>query len=123
MLKFYTHFEINDVTGESLTYNDMTQLHYSKITSLQKAVFAKFPDLRALALTNVAAVDSRKALENHFGSMNENILKEIACFLNLVPAEPSEALNWHRLDKEFLTELLVSIYRFYFTIIINSNYA
>lgn len=110
MLQFYTRFEINDVTGESLTDHDMTQLHYSKITSLQKAAFAKFPDLKIFALTNVAAVDTRKALESHFGSMNENILKEIACFLNLIPSELNEPFNWHRLDKEFLTELLVSYF-------------
>lgn len=38
MLKFYLRFEINDATGDPLTDHDMTQLHYSKITSLQ--VFA-----------------------------------------------------------------------------------
>jgi intron-binding protein aquarius len=35
MLKFYSRFEINDETGDPLTDHDMTQLHYSKITSLQ----------------------------------------------------------------------------------------
>lgn len=40
MLKFYARFEISDETGDPLTDHDMTQLHYSKITSLQ--VFYKF---------------------------------------------------------------------------------
>lgn len=35
MLKFYSRFEISDETGDPLTDHDMTQLHYSKITSLQ----------------------------------------------------------------------------------------
>lgn len=35
MLKFYTRFEINDESGDPLTDHDMTQIHYSKITSLQ----------------------------------------------------------------------------------------
>lgn len=113
MLKFYTHFEINDATGESLTDQDMTQLHYSKITSLQKAVFTKFPDLKKFALSNVAAVDTRKALEIHFSSVNENILREIVCSLNLVPDNLNEPFSWHRSDKEFLTELLVSKCNFY----------
>ncbi|KAL5274552.1 AQR family protein [Megaselia abdita] len=108
MLKFYTRFEINDVTGESLTDNDMTQLHYSKIISLQKAAFAKFPDLKMFALKNIAAVDTREALKRHFCPMNQETLKEIACFLNLIPAELNEPFHWHRLDKEFLTELLIS---------------
>lgn len=35
MLKFYSRFEISDESGDPLTDHDMTQLHYSKITSLQ----------------------------------------------------------------------------------------
>jgi intron-binding protein aquarius len=69
MLKFYARFEISDESGDPLTDHDMTQLHYSKITSLQKAAFAKFPDLRNFALANVASVDTRKALMKHFGPL------------------------------------------------------
>lgn len=35
MLKFYTGFEINDQTGNALTANEMTTIHYDRITSLQ----------------------------------------------------------------------------------------
>jgi Intron-binding protein aquarius N-terminus len=35
MLEFYANFEINDETGDPLTDHDMTQIHYSRITSLQ----------------------------------------------------------------------------------------
>lgn len=35
MLKFYSRFEINDESGDALTDHDMTQIHYSKIISLQ----------------------------------------------------------------------------------------
>jgi intron-binding protein aquarius len=90
MLEFYANFEINDETGDPLTDHDMTQIHYSRITSLQvmskkllkfccrllivllffklfqKAAFAKFPDLRDFALSNVATVDTRVALLKHF---------------------------------------------------------
>lgn len=69
MLKFYAHFEINDETGDPLTDRDMTQLHYDKITSLQKAAFARFPDLKKFSLTNVASVDTREALLSHFKSL------------------------------------------------------
>lgn len=69
MLKFYAHFEINDETGDPLTDHDMTQMHYDKITSLQKAAFARFPDLKNFSLSNVASVDTREALLNHFKSL------------------------------------------------------
>lgn len=35
MLKFYTRFEINDLSGEPLSESDMTLAHYNSITSLQ----------------------------------------------------------------------------------------
>ncbi|XP_063985951.1 RNA helicase aquarius [Diachasmimorpha longicaudata] len=109
MLKFYARFEISEETGDPLTDHDMTQLHYTKITSLQRAVFAKFPDLRSFALANVASVDTRDALLKHFGSLTQEKLKAIASYLNLVP--PEDRLNdenWYRLDMDFLQELLIS---------------
>jgi hypothetical protein len=38
MLKFYSRFEISDETGDPLTDHDMTQIHYSRITSLQVGI-------------------------------------------------------------------------------------
>ncbi|XP_043273212.1 RNA helicase aquarius [Venturia canescens] len=109
MLKFYARFEISEETGDPLTDHDMTQLHYTKITSLQKAVFAKFPDLRSFALANVASVDTRDALLKHFGSLSQEKLRSIASYLNLVPPEEREVNeNWYRLDMDFLQELLIS---------------
>ncbi|XP_062564583.1 RNA helicase aquarius isoform X2 [Armigeres subalbatus] len=108
MLKFYARFEINDETGDPLTDHDMTQIHYSKIKALQKAAFAKFPDLRLFALSNVANVDTRESLEKHFGALDGRSLKEIACYLNLVPEQLEAPFDWHRVDEPFLRELLIS---------------
>ncbi|XP_008556253.1 RNA helicase aquarius [Microplitis demolitor] len=109
MLKFYAKFEIDEKTGDTLTDHDMTHIHYEKITSLQKASFAKFPDLRSFAMANVASVDTREALEKHFGSLSEEKLKAVACYLNLIPpAERANDENWYRVDKFFLQELLIS---------------
>lgn len=108
MLKFYSRFEISDETGDPLTDHDMTQIHYSKITSLQRAAFAKFPDLRIFSLANVASVDTRETLVKHFGMLDGKNLKEIASYLNLVPDELKTPFDWHRLDEDFLRELLIS---------------
>ncbi|RZF44564.1 hypothetical protein LSTR_LSTR001322 [Laodelphax striatellus] len=109
MLKFYSRFEISDETGDPLTDHDMTQIHYSNITSLQRAAFAKFPDLRSFSLANVACVDTREKLMKHFGPLSQQKLREIAQYLNLVPTpERSEKENWFRYDYEFLLELLIS---------------
>ncbi|KAL7286119.1 hypothetical protein TKK_0019633 [Trichogramma kaykai] len=109
MLKFYARFEISENTGESLTDYDMTQLHYSKIQSLQTAAFAKFPDLLSFALANVASVDTRDSLLKHFGALSQEKLQAIASYLNLVPAEERQSdENWFRFDLDFLKELLIS---------------
>ncbi|XP_035781501.1 RNA helicase aquarius-like [Anopheles albimanus] len=109
MLKFYARFEINDETGDPLTDHDMTQLHYAKIKSLQKAAFAKFPNLRLFALSNVANVDTRESLEKHFGALDVHSLREIARYLNLIPDEAQQPpFEWQRADEEFLRELLIS---------------
>ncbi|XP_011502615.1 PREDICTED: intron-binding protein aquarius [Ceratosolen solmsi marchali] len=109
MLKFYARFEISEETGDPLTDYDMTQIHYTKITSLQKAAFAKFPDLRSFALANVASVNNRDALFKHFGYLSQEKLRSIASYLNLVPPiEREKDENWYRLDLDFLRELLIS---------------
>ncbi|XP_040267292.1 RNA helicase aquarius [Bufo bufo] len=106
MLKFYTGFEINDQTGNALTENEMTTIHYDRITSLQRAAFAHFPELYNFALSNVAAVDTRESLVKCFGSLSPNTLHQVASYLCLLPAlAEGEGTKY---DREFLLDLLVS---------------
>uniref|UniRef100_A0A8B9N226 Aquarius intron-binding spliceosomal factor n=1 Tax=Accipiter nisus TaxID=211598 RepID=A0A8B9N226_9AVES len=106
MLKFYTGFEINDQTGNALTENEMTTIHYDRITSLQRAAFAHFPELYDFALSNVAAVDTRDSLVKLFGPLSSNVLHQVASYLCLLPPLPEGEDSSY--EKEFLLELLVS---------------
>ncbi|KAB0406793.1 hypothetical protein E2I00_014852, partial [Balaenoptera physalus] len=106
MLKFYTGFEINDQTGNALTENEMTTIHYDRITSLQRAAFAHFPELYDFALSNVAEVDTRESLIKFFGPLSSNTLHQVASYLCLLPTLPKGEDTTS--DKEFLLELLVS---------------
>ncbi|KAI2654745.1 RNA helicase aquarius [Labeo rohita] len=106
MLKFYTGFEISDQTGNALTQKEMTTLHYDRITSLQRAAFAHFPELNDFALSNVAAVDTRDSLTKHFGHLSPNTLHRVSAYLCLLPELPDGEDTSY--DKEFLLELLVS---------------
>ncbi|CAJ0926919.1 unnamed protein product [Ranitomeya imitator] len=78
MLKFYTGFEINDQTGNALTENEMTTIHYDRITSLQRAAFAHFPELYSFALRNVAAVDTRESLVKCFGALRRTFWSDVS---------------------------------------------
>uniref|UniRef100_H0UUS5 RNA helicase aquarius n=1 Tax=Cavia porcellus TaxID=10141 RepID=H0UUS5_CAVPO len=121
MLKFYTGFEINDQTGNALTENEMTTIHYDRITSLQRAAFAHFPELYDFALSNVAEVDTRESLVKFFGPLSSNTLHEVASYLCLLPTLPKNEDT--SFDKEFLLELLfrplysIECYMFNFNII------
>lgn len=106
MLKFYTGFEINDQTGNALTQKEMTTLHYDRITSLQGAAFAHFPELQDFALANVAAVDTRDSLKKHFGHLSPNSLHRVASYLCLLPELPEGQDSTY--EKEVILELLVS---------------
>ncbi|XP_067847483.1 RNA helicase aquarius [Heptranchias perlo] len=106
MMKFYTGFEINDQTGNALTENEMTTIHYDRITSLQRAAFAHFPELHDFALSNVSAVDTRESLVKHFGSLGSTTLHQVASYLCLLSTLPEGENTCY--EKEFLLEMLVS---------------
>lgn len=106
MLKFYTGFEINDQTGNALTEKEMTTLHYDRITSLQRAAFAHFPELLDFSLSSVAAVDTRESLTKQFGHLSPNTLHQVASYLCLLPELPEGQDTPY--EKVVLLELLVS---------------
>lgn len=107
LVKFYARFEINDATGDPLTDAQMSQMHYDSVHSLQKVVFAKHPTLREFALRNVSSVDTRDSILKHFSKLDEEDLRGITVYLNLVPPKERENdENWYRTDPEFLLELL-----------------
>lgn len=60
----------------------------------------------------MASVDTREKLHKHFGALDGKSLKEIANYLNLIPEQLEAPFDWHRVDEEFLRELLVSICKF-----------
>lgn len=111
---FYTGFGINDQTGNALTEKEMTTLHYNRITSLQKAAFAHFPELQDFALSNVGAVDTQESLTKQFGHLSPNTLHRVASYLCLLPelAEGQDTTN----EKEVLLELLLYFYLSVFTL-------
>jgi len=113
-LSFYVGFEINEQTGEALTDHEMTDLHYDRITSLQKAAFRHFSELRKFSLSNVASIDTRQSLTAHFSPLSNRKLHEIAAYLHILPPPP-EQQDEQAADKpenvystEFLLELLVA---------------
>lgn len=108
VLRFYCGFEINDHTGVSLTDHAMTEIHYERIVSLQRAVFKHFKkDVINFAMCSVANVDTRDTLLKYFQKLSMKKLHSIAAHLNLVPTL-KDVPEGQTFDKTFLLELLIS---------------
>lgn len=89
ILRYYENFEIDDTTGAPLSRRDITDLHYDRLQLLQRVCFQEFPDnaaLRQLTMMNVSALDTRDALQQHFGTLNLDVLKVLSakvCYLDV----------------------------------------
>merc|ERR1712224_1092792 len=80
---------MGDTTGGPLSRRDITDLHYERLQLLQRVCFQDFPDnaaLRQLTMMNVSALDTRDAMQVHFGTLTLDVLKVLCakvCFLDV----------------------------------------
>lgn len=104
MLKFYADFEIDDITGEALTDQQMMKKHYESIIKMQKIVFKTFPHLRQVFISNVSAIDTRNNLMKHFEELNDSELIKFGSLLNL----SDEEILKENFNRNLIMELIVS---------------
>jgi intron-binding protein aquarius len=98
--KFYSYFEINDTTGETLTQNQMMEKHYEKVLQLQKAIFKYFrEEMPTFPLQNIKTIDKREILIDEFEKLSDEQLKSIGASL-----QPPIQIN----NRELLMEVLIS---------------
>jgi len=89
ILRYYENFEIDDTTGKPLSRRNITDLHYERLQLLQRTCFQEFPDnaaLKQVTMMNVSALDTRDAMQLHFGSLPLEVLKvlcEKVCYLDV----------------------------------------
>ncbi|CAJ1439094.1 unnamed protein product, partial [Effrenium voratum] len=97
ILRYYENFEIDDTTGKPLSRREVTDLHYERLQLLQRVCFQEFPDnpsLKPIMLINVANLDSREALVQHFEPLPLEVLKTLSakvCYLD-VSKDPTLAV-------------------------------
>jgi intron-binding protein aquarius len=98
--KFYSNFEINDTTGETLSQNEIMEKHYEKVLQLQKAIFKHFrEEMPTLPLQNIQSTDKRDILNDEFEKLNDEQLKSIGGSL-----QPPIQIN----NRELLMEVLIT---------------
>ncbi|KRY36956.1 Intron-binding protein aquarius [Trichinella spiralis] len=99
-LKRCVYFEIDDLTGESLTQKDMTIIHVERITKLQKYK----EKMKTFYLSTVSEVDNRKNLFKYFSVLSDEELLNLCVDLNLV--DPNNT-NDSTLNRPLLMEMMV----------------
>ena len=108
MLQRYAEFEIDDRTGEALTVHDRIDLHYDRVLALQKVAFRHFQeDLQDFAVSNVASVDTKKALMKHFKDVSKENMHTILAHLHQLPMPTEDSTDTP--EESFMRELLVSL--------------
>ncbi|KAG0055975.1 hypothetical protein BGZ83_006742 [Gryganskiella cystojenkinii] len=106
ILAFYTGFEINGHTGLALTKEEMTEIHAAKLTKLQRIAFTHFKDeLMDLAMTNLRAIETRKALTSHFDRLSKDQLIELCDMLNIRTSKITDTSEQH--SQHMLKEVLL----------------
>ncbi|KRY72483.1 Intron-binding protein aquarius, partial [Trichinella pseudospiralis] len=100
-LKRCAYFEIDDLTGESLSQKEMTIIHVERITKLQK-----YNDkMKAFCLSPVSEVDNRNNLFKYLSVLSDEELLNLSADLNLVDPNHTEDPT---LNRALLMEIMVN---------------
>ncbi|KAG0314080.1 hypothetical protein BGZ99_008372 [Dissophora globulifera] len=106
ILAFYTGFEINSQTGLALTKEEMTEIHASKLTKLQRLAFTYFnAELLDLAMTNLRAIEDRESLSKHFDNLTQEQLVQLCQLLHIRTSKITDPSAEH--PRHMLLELLL----------------
>ena len=76
-LRFYVDFEINEHDGAALDDAALAARHGERLSHLQRVAFKHFPELRELALSNHATIESRAALGAALRTLSPERLREL----------------------------------------------
>ncbi|KAF9904476.1 hypothetical protein BX616_001281 [Lobosporangium transversale] len=106
ILAFYVGFEINSHTGLALTREEMTEVHASKLSKLQRIAFLHFKDeLIDLAMTNLRAIEDRASLSTHFEKLTQEQLVQLCQLLDIRTVSVTDSSKEH--SRHMLMELLL----------------
>ncbi|KAF6775202.1 hypothetical protein AHF37_05714 [Paragonimus kellicotti] len=85
MLAFYTHFQVDESTGDALDETEMDKRHCSRLNALQLRAFAlKRDKLLSLAVSHPAGIETAQLLRKQLSVLNTDELHELAASFALV---------------------------------------
>ncbi|KAF7260530.1 hypothetical protein EG68_01763 [Paragonimus skrjabini miyazakii] len=85
MLAFYTHFQVDESTGDALDETEMDKRHCNRLNALQLRAFAlKRDKLLSLAVSHPAGIETAQLLRKQLSVLNTDELHELAASFALV---------------------------------------
>ena len=76
-LRFYVEFEIDEHSGKQLDDAGVASRHGERLAHMQRIAFKHFPELKDLALSNHATIESRAALSAALHPLSSERLREL----------------------------------------------
>ncbi|KAJ3073543.1 hypothetical protein HDU98_001283 [Podochytrium sp. JEL0797] len=118
LLDTYLDFEIDNVTGASVTRDDGVRMHYDKLQGLQKLCFGEAAyrgaGLEDFALQPVSVVETPEAFRKYFGGVAEAVVKSVCVELgfrvDVVGGEKEGEEGAVEYDVDFLVDALCRVY-------------
>ena len=99
MIIFYIKFEIDDYTGDALTYHDVEEKHFTQIHDLQALTHKHFDNkLHKFAMSSIVDASTRDSLLEHFSQLTDVELKQLLNTLMLIDSKGQELSRLEMLE-------------------------
>jgi intron-binding protein aquarius len=84
MLRYYLEFEVDEFSGQALSFDEVTRAHAARLARLQEVAFGlsesgnQSAGLREFAVSHIAGISSRPSLKRILASLDDGALRALA---------------------------------------------
>jgi intron-binding protein aquarius len=110
LLRHFTYFPMDDLSGQQLSQIDMHKLHSEKLSRFQRVAFQDFESqLKILSLSNYASLEQRNDMESHLQPLSDEELIHLCQRLGLRTDYPDQIQMVQ--DRTFYLEILIDAHQ------------
>ncbi|KAI9689921.1 MAG: hypothetical protein M1822_009803 [Bathelium mastoideum] len=107
LLQHFTHFPIDDQTGQQFSTVEYHQKHDARLSNFQRLIIKRYQSkLKILALSNLGSVDNNEETSSDLESLSDDDLKELCAEFGLRTSYPSSSLIVQ--DRNIVLRILLS---------------
>jgi intron-binding protein aquarius len=105
-LAFYESFEIDELTGQAISYQEARQLKHHRMCQIQKIAYKEFPEMEDFIFASAGSLENSKSLRHHLEKLD---MEKLVQFSNAISIR-TEPLSMDRgsvHSRDFLIECIV----------------